>query len=126
MNDTENETVRFSKKPNPFSYALEVTWHALIMGTVISGIPFIIFAGWGWALVALVSFVLVGLFFFIAAFLILPAISCLSSQTRGQSSDLREIQRIGFRLRSKPRVKPGHDGVAYPFNLAIATPSRAN
>lgn len=44
MNDTQNETVRFSMKPNPFLYALEVTRDALLTGTavgLISGIPLI-------------------------------------------------------------------------------------
>ncbi|WP_146986627.1 hypothetical protein [Bradyrhizobium macuxiense] len=44
MNDTENETVRFSMKPNPFFYALEFTLHALFAGTtralIISFFPF--------------------------------------------------------------------------------------
>jgi hypothetical protein len=33
MNGTENETVRFSMKPNPFFYALGFTLHALCAGT---------------------------------------------------------------------------------------------
>jgi hypothetical protein len=39
MNDTENETVRFSVKPNPVLYALEFTRYALIMSTLLVGIP---------------------------------------------------------------------------------------
>lgn len=42
MNDTENETVRFSMKPNPFFYALEVTIYALLVWTAVvlsTGVP---------------------------------------------------------------------------------------
>ena len=77
MNDTQNETVRFSVKPNPFLYALEVTRDASLTWTavgLISGIPFIIFSGW--ALVALlVSFLLLGLFIFMVGF----ATACCST-----------------------------------------------
>ena len=38
MNDTKNETVRFSMKPNPFYYALEVTWQMLFFSTAMGGI----------------------------------------------------------------------------------------
>jgi hypothetical protein len=39
MNDTNNETVRFSMKPNPFLYALEVTRHTLFLWTLFIVIP---------------------------------------------------------------------------------------
>jgi hypothetical protein len=39
MNDTENETVRFSMKPNPVLYALEFTRHVLLVWTLIVVIP---------------------------------------------------------------------------------------
>lgn len=39
MNDTENETVRFSMKPNPLLYALELTRHFLFVWTLLVVIP---------------------------------------------------------------------------------------
>jgi hypothetical protein len=39
MNDTENETVRFSMKPNPVFYALEFTRHVLLVWTLFVVIP---------------------------------------------------------------------------------------
>jgi hypothetical protein len=39
MNDTKKETVRFSMKPNPFFYALEVTRNTLLVGTLFVAIP---------------------------------------------------------------------------------------
>ena len=72
-NDTENETVRFSRKPNPFLYALEFTRHTLLVGAVVglfSGIPFIwpvIYSERGVVLL-LIAYGLLGLVLFIVAF----------------------------------------------------------
>jgi hypothetical protein len=73
MNDTENETVRFSMKPNPVFYALEFTRHALLMGTVVGisiCIPLIwpgIYSERGVVLL-LMTYALLGLPLFIVAF----------------------------------------------------------
>jgi hypothetical protein len=80
MNDTENETVRFRRKPNPFFYALEFTLHALFAGTTralaISLFPFMGFP-FIWPglytersiVLLLVTYALLGLTLFIVAFL---------------------------------------------------------
>jgi hypothetical protein len=73
MNDTKNETVRFSMKPNPFLYALEFTRHALLAVTavgIIIGIPLIwpgIYSERGVVLL-LITYALLGLALFIVAF----------------------------------------------------------
>jgi hypothetical protein len=73
MNDTKNETVRFSMKPKPFLYALEVTRHTLLAATTVEiciGIPFVwpgIFSEKGVVLL-LISYALLGPPVFIVAF----------------------------------------------------------
>jgi hypothetical protein len=79
MNDTENETVRFSMKPNPFFYALEFTLQALFAGTtgalIISFFPFMGFP-FMWpglysergVVLLLVTYALLGLSLFIVAY----------------------------------------------------------
>lgn len=79
MNDTNDETVRFSVKPNPFLYALEVTRHTLLAGTAgalsiiffpFMGLPFM------WpglyservVVVLLITYALLGLALLIVAF----------------------------------------------------------
>jgi len=70
MNDTQNETIKFSMKPNPFLYALEVTWPNLLASTAISGFPllFLPFFSKGQAIVLLTVYVVLGLIFFIIGF----------------------------------------------------------
>jgi hypothetical protein len=73
MNDTKNETVRFSMKPNPFFYALEFTRHALLQGTIIAlccGIPFIFpgFYSVRGVVLLLMTYALFGLPLFIVAY----------------------------------------------------------
>jgi hypothetical protein len=71
MNDTINETVRFSVKPNPLLYALEFTLYILLVAAAVElsiGIPL------GWpgvhsraSVLLLITFVLLGLSLFIVA-----------------------------------------------------------
>lgn len=63
MNGTENDTVRFSMKPNPFFYALEVTWHMLFFCTALGGV-LLVFS----PVLLLAAYVPLGLAVFIAAF----------------------------------------------------------
>ncbi len=73
MNDTKNETVRFSMKPSPFLYALEFTRYTLIAGTAVAlfiGIPFIwpgLYSERGVVLL-LMTYALLGLPLFIVAY----------------------------------------------------------
>ena len=73
MNDTKNETVRFSVKPNPLLYAAEFTRHTLLTVTAVqlySGIG-IIWPGiyFGRAMVLLLAgYALLGLLLFIVAY----------------------------------------------------------
>jgi|SRR5579883_2444025 len=62
MNDTENETVRFSVKPSPFFYALELMWRMLLVGTAFGGIVLV------FSPVLLLGYFLVGLAVFMVAF----------------------------------------------------------
>lgn len=73
MNATENETVRFSVKPNPFLYALEFTRHTLLAVTAVllwTGIPIWpgIYFGRTGALLLLTAYALLGLLLFIVAY----------------------------------------------------------
>ena len=63
MNDTKKETVRFSMKPDPFFYALEVTGHMLFFFTALGGI-LLVFR----PVVLLSAYVLFALTVFIVAF----------------------------------------------------------
>jgi hypothetical protein len=78
INDVENETVRFSTKPNPFFYALEFTLHALFAGTTgaliisffpLMGLPFVwpgLYSAMG-AVLLLATYVLLALALFAVA-----------------------------------------------------------
>lgn len=63
MNDTQNETVRFCMKPNPFFWALEVTRNMLLMFTAFGGIVLILSP-----ILLLTAYALFGLAVFIVAF----------------------------------------------------------
>ena len=63
MNETKRETVRFSMKPNPFFYALDLTWHMLLFVTATGGI-ILVFS----PVILLTVYVPLGLAVFIVAF----------------------------------------------------------
>jgi len=102
MNDTQNETVLFSMKPNPYFYAFEVTWHNLLTSAIASGFPilllFLPFFSKGQAIVLSVAFVVIGLVFFIIGFATARCLTFLVTDKRaiirsscGQTRDVLSI-----------------------------------
>jgi hypothetical protein len=74
MNGTKNETVRFSMKPNPFLYALEVTLYILLVWTAIvlsTGVPILWPGSYSQrgVVLLLITYVLLGPTLFIAVFI---------------------------------------------------------
>jgi hypothetical protein len=74
MNDTQNETVRFSMKPNPFFYALEVTLYTLLVWTAVvlsTGVPVLWPGNYSvrGAVLLLITYVLLGPVLFIVVFI---------------------------------------------------------
>ena len=74
MNDTKNETVRFSMKPNPFLYALEVTLYILLVWTAIvlsTGVPILWPGSYSerGVVLLLITYVLLGPALFIVVFI---------------------------------------------------------
>jgi hypothetical protein len=110
MNDTENETVRFSMKPNPFFYALEVTRHTLFVWTLLVVIPSL-----GSVIFTQVSLLTIGVYLPITYFFFSLVLFMLAFVTAYHLTfvvtDTRAIVRFSFGRMTTDRVSIGIEAV---------------
>jgi hypothetical protein len=111
MNGTKNETVRFSMKPNPVFYALEVTWQMLLVFTALGGI-LLVFS----PVVLLTTYFLVGLAIFIVAFVTARHLMFIVTDKRAIvrfSSSVKTTDELSIAIETVKRIEITSYGAAY-------------
>jgi hypothetical protein len=122
MNDTKNETVRFSMKPNPVFYALEVTWQMLLVFTALGGI-LLVFS----PVFLLTTYFLVGLAIFIVAFVTARHLMFIVTDKRAIvrfSSSVKTTDELSIAIETVKRIEITSYGATYgSVYLACEEPS---
>jgi hypothetical protein len=111
MNDTKNETVRFSMKPNPVFYALEVTRHMLFFSAALGGILLVFLP-----VLLLTTYVPLGLTVFIVAFVTARHLMFVVTDKRAivrRSSGETTTDELSIAIETVKRIETTSYGAAY-------------